>query len=204
MVLGRFAARLDDDSALRKPLFQLDKRIKPFRKGRRSAISDWADRFGDALRAWGWPGEGLSSEEYQAVQALHGTLDDLQALEDGGTVSLDEAIDALHRLARERVFQPETPDVPVRILGRLESHGLRFDALWVASLDSEHWPPTASPSPFLPAARQKAAGMPEASPEARLALARAEFRHWRASTSELVASCARERGRQAARAGGGC
>ena len=194
LVLGKFAARLDDDSALRKPLFQLDKRIKPFRRGRRSAISDWADRFGDALRAWGWPGEGLSSEEYQAVQALHGTLDDLQALEDGGTVSLGEALDALHRLARERVFQAETPDVPIRILGRLESHGLRFDALWVASLDSEHWPPAGSPSPFLPVSRQKAAGMPEASPEARLALARAEFGHWRGSTAELFASCARERG----------
>ena len=193
MPLGKLAARLDDGSRLRKALFALDKRVKPLRRGRRSAIADWADRFGDALRSWGWPGEGLSSEEYQAVQALHGTLDDLQALDDGATVTHGEALDALRRLARERVFQPETPEVPIRILGRLESHGLRFDALWVASLDSEHWPPTGSPSPFLPVARQKAAGMPEASPEARLALARAEFAHWCASAGELVASHALER-----------
>ena len=193
MPLGKLAARLAEGSALRKSLFALDRRVRPLRRGRRSAISDWADRFGEALRSWGWPGEELASEEYQAVQALHGSLDDLQSLEDGGTVTLGEALDALRRLVRERVFQPETPEVPIRILGRLESHGLRFDALWVSGLDSEHWPPGGTPSPFLPMARQKSVGMPEASPEARLALARAEFTHWCASSPEMIASHALER-----------
>ena len=193
LTLGRFAARLEDGSRLRSALFALDRRVAPWRRGRRSTIAEWADRFGAALRDWGWPGEGLASEEHQAVQALHGTLDDLQALEDGGAVTAGEALETLRRLARERLFQPETPEVPIRILGRLESHGLRFDALWLASLDSEHWPPAGAPSPFLPIPRQKAAGMPEASPEARLALARVEFAHWCASSAEIVASHALER-----------
>ena len=193
MPLGKLAARLGEGSALRQSLFALERRVEPLRRGHRSTLSEWADRFGETLRAWGWPGEDLASEEYQAVQALHATLDDLQSLDDGGTVTLGEALDALRRLVRERVFQPETPEVPIRILGRLESHGLRFDALWLSGLDSEHWPPSATPSPFLPIARQKAAGMPEASPEARLALARAEFAHWCAASPEVIASHALER-----------
>lgn len=194
--LKRFADRLDEDSRLRAPLYRLERRIKPLRRGRHSALPDWADRFADALAAFGWPGEGLSSEEYQAVRALHGVLDDLQALEEGDTVGLPVALGELHRLARERVFQPESPELPIRVLGRLESHGLRFDALWVAGLDSERWPPAGSPTPFLQVAAQKAVGMPEASPEARLALARREYAHWCASAPELWASCAMERSGQ--------
>jgi inactivated superfamily I helicase len=48
-------------------------------------------------------------------------------------------------LARERVFQPETPAVPIQILGPLEADHLEFDHLWVLGLTDEAWPRMARP-----------------------------------------------------------
>ena len=158
--------------------------------------STWAARFGAALHALGWPGERSDSEEYQIVQAWHGCLQDLQMLDDGESIGEREALAIVVRLARERVFQPESPPVPIQIMGRLESHGIAFDRLWVTGLDSESWPPAGAPIPFLPIAAQKAAGLPEASVVERLALAEREFALWRSSADELVASHALERGGQ--------
>ena len=180
-------------SALRGPLSRLAREARGWRRSRRAGAADWAGRFALCLDAFGWPGGELDSEEFQAVRAWRGVLDDLVVLDDGGSLGAGEALGLVRHLAAERVFQAETPDLPVRVLGRLESHGQRFDALWVAGLDTERWPPAGSPSPFLPMARQKEAGMPEASGAARLALAQAEFAHWCASAPVVVASRAAER-----------
>lgn len=155
--------------------------------------SVWAARFADSLDQLGWPGRSNDSEEHQTIQAWHECLQDLQRLDDGERIDEREALRAIVRLARERVFQPETPAVPIQIMGRLESHGIAFDRLWVTGLDAEQWPPVGSASPFLPMARQKAAGVPEASVPARLALAEREFAQWQASTPMLIASHVGER-----------
>ncbi len=194
--LERFRRRLAKDSDLGAPLYGLVQELAEQREadaGKGAARSVWATRFSAVLKAFGWPGEGLGSEEHQAVQATHAVLDDLQALDDSDLLTVSTALSELKRLARERVFQPETPDVPVRVLGRLESHGQHVDVLWITGLDSERWPAAARPTPFLPVLQQQEVGMPEASPEARLRLAKREFRHWCANAPEVVASHARER-----------
>jgi ATP-dependent helicase/nuclease subunit B len=83
-------------------------------------------------------------------------------------MSSREAIANLRRLCADTLFQPESPDAPIQVLGVLESLGLEFDALWVSGLTDDVWPMRARPNPFLPPALQKKAGIREASPEATL------------------------------------
>lgn len=156
-------------------------------------LSEWASRFSDCLSILGWPGESLDSEEYQAASAWYECLDDMQLLDEGERIGASAALQIVRRLSRERIFQLDTPRTPIQIMGRLESHGIDFDCLWIAGLDSEQWPPAGSPDPFLPVARQKQQGVPAASAAARLALAELEFRLWCTQAPLLITSHAESR-----------
>jgi len=163
------------------------------RRTNRATLSVWAARFSEWLKILGWPGKAIDSEEYQAVSSWLECLDDMQLLDDNEAVTVSAAFSQLQRLATERIFQLDTPYTPIQIMGRLESHGIGFDCLWVAGLDTEQWPPAGSPSPFLSMARQKAQGIPEASASARLALAEREFLMWGSQSPLLIASHAKLR-----------
>lgn len=158
-----------------------------------AGLGEWAVRFGGWLKQLGWPGKSCTSDEYQAIQAWYSCLDDVQSLDDGELVSGSDALALVLRLSRERVFQPETPARPIQIMGRLESHGMSFDRLWVTGLDADQWPAGSSPSPFLSIERQKAAGVPDSSPGLRLAQARREFALWKRSAPWLNLSRAMTR-----------
>jgi probable DNA repair protein len=140
----------------------------------RQTAAGWSRTFSSLLEAAGWPGESsLSSSEYQALKSWTELLSEFA----GSGVTLGEtgagqAVSMLRRMAEERIFQPETEDAPVQILGALETSGLRFDHLWVTGLHDEAWPATAKPNPFLPIRLQRAAGIPHSSPERELAFAR--------------------------------
>ena len=56
----------------------------------------------------------------------------------------------LKRHCADTLFQPESPDAPIQILGVLESAGLRFDCLWVSGLTDEAWPLDAQAQPLHP------------------------------------------------------
>jgi probable DNA repair protein len=158
-----------------------------------TTLSAWALRFKNWLDLLGWPGQPLDSDEYQAVMAWLECLDDLQILDTGESININLAITELQTLTRERVFQLEMPNTPIQIMGRLESHGIDFDSLWIAGLDSEQWPPATNPSPFLAMAEQRACAIPEAAASTRLALAEQEFALWTSQTPNLYVSFARNR-----------
>jgi probable DNA repair protein len=164
------------------------KKLTKTQKLNRSTLSTWAIRISQWLKELGWPGPGIDTEEYQAVSAWMECLDDLQLLDNNEGVGASEVLGLLSRLARERIFQLDTPATPIQIMGRLESHGIAFDCLWVAGLDSEQWPAVGSPSPFLSIEQQKAAGVPDASAPARLLLAEREFLQWSSQAPLLIAS----------------
>jgi len=110
-----------------------------------------------------------------------------------------QALAHLRRLCAETLFQPETPDAPIQVLGIFESAGLEFDALWVSGLTDEAWPLAAQPSPFIPPALQRKAGIPEASAEGALALDKRITDDWMSAAGEVVLSHARrERDRELA------
>jgi ATP-dependent helicase/nuclease subunit B len=151
---------------------------------------EWGRAMLRLLAAIGFPGERpLASAEYQALEKLHEAIADFAALDRvAGRMRFGEALARFDRIVAGTLFQPETPDVPVQVLGVLESAGLEFDHLWVAGLTDEAWPLRASPNPFLPIALQRAAGIPQSSPAAALELDMRLTRGWLAAAPEVVVS----------------
>ena len=150
----------------------------------------WARQFTDLLSAAGFPGDRpLDSDEYQARAKLDETLAEFARLERvAPKLSSSRALGALRRLCAETLFQPESADAPIQVLGTLESLGLEFDALWVSGLTDEVWPMRARPNPFLPPALQKKAGIPEASPDKTLERCRAITKGWLEAADDVVVS----------------
>jgi ATP-dependent helicase/nuclease subunit B len=150
---------------------------------------EWGEHFTRLLEAAGFPGRGLDSAEYQARGKLNELLAELAKLERvAPRMGAQRALAHLARLARDTLFQPESPEAPVQVLGVLESAGLSFDALWLGGMTDEAWPLAARPNPFLPPALQKKAGIPEASAEATLARGRRITEGWLAAAPEVVVS----------------
>ena len=173
-------------------------RLADFRKSGRFAAkpaSDWAKAFSEALRALGFPGERvLDSAEHQALDRWHELLAEFATLE-RVTAKMGHA-DALRRLARmagEAIFQPQAPEVPVQILGVLESAGLEFDHLWVMGLTDEAWPLPVRPNAFIPVRLQREAGIAQADPGSSLELDRRITAGWLCAAREVVLSHGRMR-----------
>ena len=100
---------------------------------------EWSRTFSLMLEAFNWPGDLTpSSPEFQTMQAWSDLLSTFASTGmTQGTLTRSEAVSVLRRIAGETMFQPETGDVPVQILGTLEASGIRFTHLWVAGLHDE-------------------------------------------------------------------
>ncbi|RMD70452.1 MAG: PD-(D/E)XK nuclease family protein [Gammaproteobacteria bacterium] len=150
----------------------------------------WARAFDALLRTLGWPGErSLSSQEYQALQAWKGLLEAFSGL--GGvwpSMSLSSALAQIEHQAHETLFQPQTPEVPIQVLGMLEAIGMTFDHLWVMGLDDNQWPPAPAPNPFIPLALQRRHNLPGSSAERELAYARRITRQLARSAPRILFS----------------
>src|SRR5205814_8944417 len=152
--------------------------------------AEWARHFSAVLEAAGFPGErALDSDEFQTRAKWHEMLGELSKLERiAEAMSFSAAFATLKRLCAETLFQPESPDAPIQVLGVIETQGQRFDCLWVTGLTDQVWPRDAHPNPFIPIALQKKAGVPQASAEASLALDRRITEDWMAAAAEMVFS----------------
>jgi probable DNA repair protein len=149
------------------------------RDGRRLP-SAWSSAFLALLSGLGWPGERtLDSEDYQTWQRWRELVSELSQLDPVvGAIAYHDALAWLARLSAETLFQPESEDVPLQVLGVLESAGLRFDLLFVTGLHDEVLPAAARPSPLLPASLQRAQGVPHASAEWELGFAHRMMAWW--------------------------
>jgi probable DNA repair protein len=152
--------------------------------------SEWARHFSALLEAAGFPGErSLDSEEFQTRAKWHEVLGEFARLERvSNKISSRTAFSILKRLCADIVFQPESVDAPIQVLGVLESAGLRFDCLWVSGLTDDAWPLAARPNPFIPIALQKKAGIAQASAEGSLEFGRRITEEWASSAEEVVFS----------------
>ncbi len=145
----------------------------------------------EGLQITGFPGErSLDSTEYQTLKKWQTLVADFAALDHViAKTSYYEAISRLKRMASDTLFQPETPDVPIQILGILEAAGMEFDHLWVMGLSDEQWPLRARPNPFLPFELQRRAKLPLGSMLESLAYCRQLTDGWLSSAREVILSC---------------
>ena len=197
LTLAKLIAALDKSSALRTRL----EKVFELSRSRPDTPGDWARHFSALLDAAGFPGErALDSAEFQTRAKLHEALGELSRLERvAPRFSFSQALAFLRRHCERTLFQPESPQAPIQVLGLLESRGLRFDCLWVSGLTDEAWPLPATPNPFIPIRAQKAAGIPEASAEASLGLDRRITAEWQRSAKEVVFSfCLKDKDRDLA------
>jgi probable DNA repair protein len=160
--------------------------------------AEWARHFSAVLEAAGFPGErALDSDEFQTQAKWHEALGELSRLDRiSKEMSFSQAFQTLRKICADTLFQPETPDTPIQVLGLLESAGVEFDHLWVTGLTDDAWPLKSSPNPFLPLAQQRKAGIPDASAETSLALDRRITEGWKQAAGEVVFShCTKEQDR---------
>lgn len=162
----------------------------------RQLPSAWSTTFLALLGGLGWPGErALDSDEFQAWEAWRDVVAGLATLDPVlGSLRYDDALSWLTRLSAETLFQPESGDVAVQVLGTLESAGLEFDHLFVTGLQDETWPPPARPNPLLPIALQRLRGVPHADARWELGFAQRMTAQWRICARHLHVSSAERDG----------
>jgi ATP-dependent helicase/nuclease subunit B len=192
---GRFDRELRRAGAGEVSLDALRPYFREFEKAARElpplqSFSQWSATFARLLDLAGWPyGRTLSNAEYQTLEHWKKLLSEFARLDVVlSPVSYGGALERLRRMARARRFAPSDEDAPVQIMDVLEAAGSRFNNLWIAGLHGGIWPPPPRPSPFLPLALQRAAGMPHSSPERELAYVRRVTRRLLDSAPEVVCS----------------
>lgn len=156
----------------------------------RDTPNRWAGHLQRTLGVLGWPGDrALDSREFQQHERLQRLFSEFAAL---GKVrpqmDLSEALSRLRGLASDTVFQAESPDAGIQILGPLEAVGMAFDAVWLLGMHDQVWPPAPHPDPLLPSALQRELGMPHASAARELDFASRLTERLAHSTRELIAS----------------
>jgi ATP-dependent helicase/nuclease subunit B len=173
---------------LRRVLTRFEKELAGL--PRQQPAGEWSRSFSALLEVAGWPGSRtLSSREYQVVEAWHGLLSKLAALDVAlPPMTFHQAFDRLRAIAAESPFQVENENAPVQIMGLLEASGLRFDHLWVMGLHDETLPPSAGPNPFLPTSLQREHKLPHSSAEREFEFANQLMDRLQASARELALS----------------
>ena len=144
----------------------------------------------EVLRIAGFPGErSPDSIEYQTFQKWQTLVADFAALDHVIAVtSYHEAVGRLRRMTGDTLFQAETPQVPIQILGVLEAAGMEFDHIWVMGLSDEQWPLRSQPNPFLPLALQRKAKLPLSSVQEALVYCQRLTQGWLSAAPEIVLS----------------
>lgn len=154
--------------------------------------SQWAQHFQQELSSIGFgQGRALSSHEYQVLQRWHDLLEEFSRLDlvNNGLLSRAEALNTISERAMGAVFRERNTGVPIEVLGVAEALGSNFDAIWITTLDSNTWPGSLGRDPLVPGVVQ--AGVPSATSEGCLTVARQELRGLLASAPISLASFAR-------------
>lgn len=160
-------------------------------RNKKQPASEWARIFTDLLKAFGWPGERpLDSNEYQTIVEWQALLGRFAALDQIGLrLKYREAFSQLRHQVNNSSFQPETPEVPVQVIGMAGAAGMQFDHLRIIYLHEEVWPPKPEPNPFIPIKLQRDLNIPDASADNKLAWARNITRRLIDSSQDVVLTC---------------
>ncbi len=150
----------------------------------------WSGTISDMTDIFGWPGDRTpDSGEYQAFGAWQDVLVRFAAAGDVvSDMSFADAAGLLRHLLDETLFQPETGDAGLQIMGLLEAGGEEFDALWIIGLNADNWPRPPAPNPFIPASLARRFDLPRATPAREAAFSGRITARLLASADTVVAS----------------
>jgi probable DNA repair protein len=152
----------------------------------------WVMLYDDCLQGLGWPGSGtLDSDDYQLINRWRELLNEFARLElVSSSMSPVAAMGQLERMAGDTLFQPERRGSAVQLMGPLEASGGEFDAIWIAGLTANNWPPPGNPTPLVSRRLQVEREMPDASPEDTRAWAATTLQRLGGAASQVVCSYA--------------
>ncbi len=134
---------------------------------------NWARHFSSLLSTFEFNhGRPLNSTEYQTAEAWNELLGEFVRLDTvSSRMSYQTACRSLRQLISERVFQPQSSEVPVQVLGVMEASSLEFDYLWVMGMHDGVWPPAPQANQFIPVSLQREKLMPHSSAKRELQVA---------------------------------
>ncbi|CAH0990263.1 hypothetical protein SIN8267_00355 [Sinobacterium norvegicum] len=164
--------------------------VSPLGQPQYQRPSQWLTLFQQWLTLSCWPGvRPLDSVEVQQYDALKSQFEQFRKLDDvSGDIGINRAIELFEAQLRLTVFQEQSKDSPIQILGTLEGAGLRFDSLWLSSMDDQQWPAAAAPNPYLPIALQTQHAMPRSSASKELDVAQQLSRRYLAASRDVIVS----------------
>ncbi len=153
-------------------------------------LSRWAAAWTAAFECGPWAlRQRWSSGEFQAAERLRELLGALASADRlFGAQSRANAERLLAAATRETPFQPQTGIAPIWISAERSDPWLAYDALWIAGMAENRWPPAAEPAPLVPVELQRRYGVPAASAPLQLAQARDLQRRWRHRAAEVCFS----------------
>lgn len=154
------------------------------------SCKQWAERFKELLKRLGWgDGRVLNSEEYQVSESWNKLLAKLAALDSVLTsISSNRAFNILQNMASEILFQPQSKNSPIQVMGLYEATGLHFDALWIMGMHDGVWPAKANPDSFIPLPLQRSLNMPHSSAKRELEVAKKITQRLLYSAREVIFS----------------
>ncbi|MDH3974007.1 MAG: PD-(D/E)XK nuclease family protein [Deltaproteobacteria bacterium] len=176
------------------PLFMnaLEQLLKSNRERRSSMLPGaWSEFFSTLLKNMGWPAKAvrLSSREYVALQSFGEALSTLAGLDDiTGPINKHEALKYLIKITKQSVFQEETKESPITVMGFLESGGMTFDEVWLLGAHDGLLPGQPSPNPFIPLKLQKENNLPKSTFKRELEFSKIHLQRILAGTKRMVLS----------------
>jgi hypothetical protein len=159
-------------------------------------LSQWCDFAKKILLQLNWPGSSsLNSVDYQAIQKIEQlwwVISDADVMDEVWPFA--DFLALLQQQAQQQLFQPESPETQIQVLGLWEATGQSFDALWITGLHQDAWPRSTKLSPFLPRDVQIARQLPRACPQQEWQLATQLLQHWQQASSQVIFSFAEQDG----------
>lgn len=175
----------------------LQSQANVFRNSEKSSSrspAEWVVVIQSLLTAIGWPGNRVvDSIEYQQLSQWQSVMTELTNLDVVLSpvverLSLSQALSHLRTILSNKMFQPQTIDSPLQVLGTLEAAGLQFSHLWIASMSERQWPSAPVPNPLIPTLLQRENSMPHACPERELLFAQNLTQRFINSAEDIVVS----------------
>ena len=122
------------------------------RRPKQTDSANWMQLFVDILKMLGWPGTDLTRHQLFVLGQWRDILEQFSRLSAvTGPCDLTTSIGRLRLLCRSIQSQQYfSQRANISVYRPEEAVGLQFDHLWFINMNDQVWPPSSSPSPFLP------------------------------------------------------